>query len=190
MISQEFTGLLRERIGFLPISIFVLLGVAIAFDFWLHRTRSGLEAKAVGFREVAAQRNGVRVDRVHVRAYVLAALMATVAGFFLGSEVGVGAPTVGANYALTSIAAAVLGGAALSGGRGSFVGALFGALFFALMVNVITLLGLSTSFGIIASGAMTLFAIFLYSGLGEVETLMQSALRRRKVIRATKRSTA
>lgn len=190
MISQEFTGLLRERIGFLPVSIFVLLGIAIAFDFWLHHTRSGLEAKAVGFREVAAQRNGVRVDRVHVRAYMLAALMATVAGFFLGSEVGVGAPTVGANYALTSIAAAVLGGAALSGGRGSFVGALFGALFFALMVNVITLLGLSTSFGIIASGAMTLFAIFLYSGLGEVETLMQSALRRRKVIRATKRSTA
>jgi ribose transport system ATP-binding protein len=190
MISQEFTGLLRERIGFLPISIFVLLAVAIAFDYWLHRTRSGLEAKAVGFREIAAQRNGVRVDRVHVRAYVMAALMATVAGFFLGSEVGVGSPTVGANYALTSIAAAVLGGAALSGGRGSFVGALFGALFFALMVNVITLLGLSTAFGIIASGAMTLLAIFLYSGLGELETLLQSAMRRRKVRATAKRTLA
>ena len=108
--------------------------------------------------------------------------MATVAGFFLGSEVGVGAPTVGANYALTSIAAAVLGGAALSGGRGSFVGALFGALFFALMVNVITLLGLSTAFGIIAGGVMTLLAIFLYSGLGELEALLLSAMRRRRVI--------
>ncbi|AQZ49641.1 ATP-binding cassette domain-containing protein [Martelella mediterranea] len=182
MISQEFTGLMKERIGFLPASIFVLVAVAMALDFWLHRTRSGLEAKAVGFREVAAQRNGVRVNLVHVRAYVFAALMATVAGFFLGSEVGVGAPTVGANYALTSIAAAVLGGAALSGGRGSFVGALFGALFFALMVNVITLLGLSTAFGIIAGGVMTLLAIFLYSGLGELEALLLSAMRRRRVV--------
>lgn len=190
MISQEFTGLLRERIGFLPISIFFLLAVAMAFDFWLHRTRSGLEAKAVGFREVAAQRNGVRVDWVHVRAYVFAAIMATMAGFFLGSEVGVGAPTVGANFALTSIAAAVLGGAALSGGRGSFTGALFGALFFALMVNVITLLGLSTSFGIIASGAMTLLAIFLYSGLGELENLLQTATRRRKLHNSAKRTAA
>lgn len=190
MISPELTELLRTRVGLLPLSIFVLLGVAVAFDYWLHRTRSGLEAKAVGFREVAASRNGVRVDRVHLRAYALAAVLAAVAGFFLGSEVGVGAPTVGANYALTSIAAAVLGGAALSGGRGSFVGALFGALFFALMVNVIALLGLSTSFGIIASGAMTLFAIFLYSGLGELETLLQAALRRRALRAAARRQVA
>ena len=84
----------------------------------------------------------------------------------------------------------MLGGAALSGGRGSFVGALFGALFFALMVNVITLLGLSTAFGIIASGAMTLLAIFLYSGLGELETLLQSAMRRRKVRATAKRTLA
>ena len=190
MISQEFTGLMKERIGFLPASIFVLIAVAAALDFWLHRTRSGLEAKAVGFREIAAQRNGVRVNLVHVRAYVFAALMATVAGFFLGSEVGVGAPTVGANYALTSIAAAVLGGAALSGGRGSFVGALFGALFFALMVNVITLLGLSTAFGIIAGGVMTLLAIFLYSGLGELEALLLSALRRRRVLASAEKRAA
>ncbi len=190
MISEELTALLRARIGFLPLSIFVLAAVAAAFDVWLHRTRSGLEAKAVGFREVAAQRNGVRVDRVHLRAYALAAVMATVAGFFLGSEVGVGAPTVGANYALTSIAAAVLGGAALSGGRGSFVGALFGAMFFALMVNVIALLGLSTSFGIIASGAMTLFAIFLYSGLAELETLLQAARRRSRFRASARRADA
>ena len=89
---------------------------------------------------------------------------AAVAGLFLAPEVGVGHPTVGQNFALNSIAAAVLGGAALSGGRGSFVGALFGAFFFTLMVNVISILGLSASVGVIASGLMTLLAIFLYSG--------------------------
>lgn len=180
MISQDFTGLLRMRIGFLPVSALFLVAVAIVGDWWLHRTRSGLETKAVGFREEAARRNGVPVDFVQIRAYVMAALMATVAGFFLGSEVQVGHPTVGQNYALTSIAAAVLGGASLAGGRGSFGGALFGALFFTLMVNVITILGLSTAFGIIASGTMTLLAIFLYSGLSEFERLARATRRGRR----------
>ena len=66
---------------------------------------------------------------------------------------------------MTSIAAAVLGGAALTGGRGSFVGALLGALFFTLTVNIIALLGLNTGAGIMTSGALTLFALALYSGL-------------------------
>ena len=71
----------------------------------------------------------------------------------------------------------MLGGAALSGGRGSFGGALFGAFFFTLMVNVISILGLSSSVGVIASGIMTLAAIFLYSGLAEVERLAHSLFR-------------
>jgi ribose transport system ATP-binding protein len=74
---------------------------------------------------------------------------------------------------LTSIAAAVLGGAALAGGRGSFTGALFGAFFFTLMINVISILGLSSAVGIIASGAMTLLAIFFYSCLGEVDRMLR-----------------
>ena len=57
-----------------------------------------------------------------------------------------------------------LGGAALTGGRGSFVGAALGALFFTLTVNIITLLGFNTGAGIIISGALTLLAVFLYSG--------------------------
>ncbi len=179
LVSQDFTEFLRMRVGFLPISVFFLLSVAVISDIWLHRTRSGLETKAVGFREEAARRNGVRVDRVQLRAYILASVLATVAGFFLASEVGVGHPTVGQNYALASIAAAVLGGAALSGGRGSFSGALFGAFFFTLTINVISILGLSTSVGVIASGLMTLLAVFLYTGVAEVERIAHGFKRRR-----------
>lgn len=180
LLSQDFTEFLRIRIGFLPASVFFLLAVAALGDFWLHRTRSGLETKAVGFREEAARRNGVRVDRVQVMAYVRASLLATVAGLFLGSEVGVGHPTVAENFALSSIAAAVLGGAALTGGRGSFSGALFGAFFFTLTINVISILGLSSSVGVIASGAMTLLAVFLYTGLAELERLAASIRSRRR----------
>ena len=178
LLSQDFTGLLRYKVGFMPLSVILLVAIAIIGDIWLHRSRSGLETKALGFREEAARRNGVRVDWVHIRSYVVAALLASVAGLFLGSEVGIGHPNVGQTYALTSIAAAVLGGAALSGGRGSFGGALFGAFFFTLMVNIISILGLSASVGIIASGLMTLIAIFLYSGLGEFDRITRGLAKR------------
>jgi ribose transport system ATP-binding protein len=164
LISEEFTALLKTRIGFMPVSFIVILAVAILGDLWLYRTRSGLRLRAVGFREEAAKRNGVRITFVHLRAYLLSSVIATFAGFFLASEVGTGTPVVGSAYTLPSIAAAVLGGAALSGGRGSFVGAVLGALFFTMTVNIVTLLGLSTAIGIIISGALTLFAVFLYSG--------------------------
>jgi ribose transport system ATP-binding protein len=164
VISQDFIDVLQTSIGTIPISFFVILAVAILGDFWLYGTRSGLRLRAVGFREEAAKRNGVRVDLVQLRGYLLSGVLAVVAGFMLCSEVGVGHPTVGASYTLTSIAAAVLGGAALSGGRGSFVGAILGALFFTLTLNIITLLGLNTGAGIIISGALTLFAVLLYSG--------------------------
>ncbi len=178
-ISSDFMKFLQVKIGFVPVSAFVLIAAVLIGDWWLHRTRSGLEVKAIGFREEAARRNGVRVNRVQVRSYILASATAAVAGLFLAAEVGVGHPTIGQNFALNSIAAAVLGGAALSGGRGSFGGALFGAFFFTLMVNVISILGLSSSVGVIASGLMTLLAIFLYSGFAEFDRVIRRLLGRR-----------
>ena len=165
VISEDFIDFFQTRISFIPVSFFVILAAAIVGDIWLYRTRSGLKLRATGFREEAAKRNGVHIDFVHLRAYLLSAVIAVLSGLFVGSEVGVGAPVVGSSYTLTSIAAAVLGGAALTGGRGSFVGAMLGALFFTLTVNVITLLGLNTGAGIITSGALTLFAVAVYSGL-------------------------
>jgi ribose transport system ATP-binding protein len=176
LVNPGFTRFLQLEAGPLPASFFVLMALAILGDFWLHRTKSGLSLQAVGFREQAAKRNGVRTTYVHLRAYVLSAVIATVAGLFLSSEVGVGHPTIGSTYTLTSIAAAVLGGAALTGGRGSFLGTLFGALFFTLMVNIVSLLGLNTAVGIIVSGALTLFAVFIYSGLKPAELLVRRAI--------------
>ncbi|MGD9537174.1 MAG: ATP-binding cassette domain-containing protein [Alphaproteobacteria bacterium] len=163
-ISAEFMGALTARAGFLPYSFLGLIGLAILADFWLYRSRSGLKARAVGFREEAARRNGIWTGLVHFRAYVMSGLLAALAGLFLSTEVGVGHPTIGATYTLTSIAAAVLGGAALSGGRGSFLGALLGAIFFALIINIMPFLGVHTALGIIVSGALTLLAVLIYSG--------------------------
>ncbi|TMC98596.1 MAG: sugar ABC transporter ATP-binding protein, partial [Chloroflexi bacterium] len=103
-------------------------------------------------------------------------LLAALAGLFLAAQVGVGDATVGSEFTLTSIAAAVLGGASLFGGRGSFVGAVLGALFLSLIVNIIPLLGLTTAIGQIATGSLTLLAIVLYSGR-ELWSRMATTLR-------------
>jgi ribose transport system ATP-binding protein len=186
-ISDDFMDFLRTRVGFLPISFVAIAAAAIAADIWLYRTRAGLKMRAVGFREGAALRNGVHVNIVHVRAYVLSALGAALAGLFLASEVGVGHPVIGASYTLTSIAAAVLGGAALTGGRGSYLGAVVAALFFALTTNIIALLGLTTGAGIIASGMLTLFAVLLYSGrqpLGMLSKALRTTKRAQMIVSA------
>jgi ribose transport system ATP-binding protein len=171
VIDEDFVDFLQTRVEFVPVSFFLILACAIAGDFWLYRTRSGLKLRATGFREEAAKRNGVRIDFVHLRAFLLSGLIAVVSGIFVCSEVGSGTPIIGTSYTLTSIAAAVLGGAALSGGRGSFVGAMLGALFFTLTVNVITLLGLNTGAGTITSGVLTLFAVLLYSGWSPIRRI-------------------
>jgi ribose transport system ATP-binding protein len=187
-ISTDFLDILRARIGFVPISFFVILALAIVGDYWIYGTRSGLKLRAVGFREEAAKRNGVRIDFVHLRAFIFSGFLGALAGLFLGSEVGFGAPTVGSGYTLTSIAAAVLGGAALSGGRGSFVAAILGALFFTMILNIITLLGLNAAAGIIISGSLTLLAVLLYSGwepIARIVTWIRNAVQPREALRAS-----
>lgn len=184
IIDGHFASLLRLCVGFLPVATIFIVLAALISDYWLHRTRSGLLVKATGFREEAARRNGVPVTWIHLRAYILAGTSAAIAGMFLGAQVGVGHPSVGQNYALSSIAAAVLGGAALTGGRGSFSGALLGAFFFTLMTNVISVLGLNSAFGVIASGIMTLIAIVLYSGVAGFNRLIRIFARSRREAKA------
>ena len=182
LVEPDFMSALRTRIDFLPVSFLGLVALAVLGDLWLYRTRSGLRLRAVGFHEEAARRNGIRTGFVHFRAYVISGGIAALAGLFLSTEVGVGHPTVGATYTLTSIAAAVLGGAALSGGRGSFSGALLGAIFFTLIVNIMPFLAVNTALGVIVSGALTLLAVLLYSGrlpMGRVGHFLRALASRR-----------
>ena len=146
----------------MPIAFVVIVVVAFAADFWLYRTAGGLAARATGLDEQAADRRGVRVGLLFMRAFFITAFAAAMGGFFLAAQVGIGDPRIGSSYTLTSIAAAVLGGASLFGGRGSFIGAVVGALFLNVVINVLPFLGWSASYGRIMVGALTLVALALY----------------------------
>jgi len=105
-------------------------------------------------------------------AFVACSVMASLAGFYLAAQVQIGSPLVG-NFGLESIAAAVLGGAALSGGKGSFVGTLLAALFLSLIDNVLPLFHQPTEYSEITIGVLILLALLLYQSpelLGRLRT--------------------
>ena len=162
-INSDVIDALTTSVSFVPFAFIALVVFAVIADGWLYRTRSGLELRAVGFDETSSRRLGMRTGRTVFLAFVVCSVMAALAGFYLAAEVQIGSPIIG-SYALESIAAAVLGGASLAGGRGSFVGALLAAFFLSLVKNILPLFQYPTEYGRIAIGALILLALILYEG--------------------------
>lgn len=173
-ISGDFASAMTKSVGFMPIAFIGVVVLAVLWDLWLYRSRGGLSVRAVGLDETSARRLGTSTGRVVFMAFVACSLMAAVAGFFSAALIQTGSPIIG-GYALQSIVAAVLGGASLAGGRGSFVGAVLAALFLSLILNVLPLLRQPTEYGQIAIGALTLLALVLYHG-PELWTRLRSTL--------------
>jgi ribose transport system ATP-binding protein len=179
-ISTSFANAMTKSVGFMPIAFIGVIVLAALWDLWLYRSRGGLSLRAVGLDETSARRLGTNTGRVVFMAFVVCSLMAAVAGFFSAALIQTGSPIIG-GYALQSIVAAVLGGASLAGGKGSFVGAVLAALFLSLILNVVPLLGLPTEYGQIAIGALTLIALVVYQGpelLARLRTALADTRRR------------
>jgi ribose transport system ATP-binding protein len=158
--SDAISGLTRS-VGFVPIAFVAVVVLAVLADVWLYRTRTGLAMRAVGLDETSSRRLGMATGRMVILAFVLCSLMASLAGFYLAAQVQIGSPLIG-NYGLESIAAAVLGGASLAGGRGSFVGAMLAALFLSLIDNVLPLFHQPTEYSQMTIGVLILLALVLY----------------------------
>jgi ribose transport system ATP-binding protein len=162
LISGSFIDAMTASWGFVPYSFFGVVALAIALDFWLYRTRDGLATRAVGLDDTSAKRVGVSANLRFLRALLMSSLFACAGGVFLSALVGIGDPRLGTSFTLPALAAAVLGGAALGGGRGSFIGAVNGALFLTLIINVLPFLGWPAAWGDIARGGVTLAALALF----------------------------
>jgi ribose transport system ATP-binding protein len=141
----------------------------VASEVVLRRTSFGLALRAVGSDEASAHRLGVPVGRTVMAAYVLSALFATAGGVLLAGQVGLGDASVGSAYTLASVAAVVLGGASIYGGRGSFVGALLGALLTTQAVNAITFLRLGQEWQYWLPGGLVLIAAAAFARLRVAE---------------------
>ena len=160
-ISSDAINGLTKSVSFVPIAFVAVVVLAVLGDMWLYRTRTGLALRAVGLDETSSRRLGMATGRMVILAFVVCSVMASLAGFYLAAQVQIGSPLIG-NFGLESIAAAVLGGAALSGGKGSFVGTLLAALFLSLVDNVLPLFHQPTEYSQMTIGVLILLALVLY----------------------------
>jgi ribose transport system permease protein len=154
-----------QRIGPVPVSFLLLLAVAAAAWFALTRTRFGHHLIAVGGDPEVARLSGVRNDRVLVTAHVLCSLCAGLAGIYLASRLGAGAPRVGTEglYDLESIAAVVLGGTALAGGSGGVAGTVGGVLLLASVDAIFNQLEVDAFVKQVIRGVIIIAAVAIYA---------------------------
>ena len=162
-IAPSLSNVFTWGFGFLPLSFLIVVGLAIALEVWLYRSRAGLAVRAVGFNPEASRRLGWRVGRIRSVGLLACALGAVVAGIALAGQVGIGDNSVGSGYTLTAFAAVFLGGAVMTGGRGSFIGAVLGAVFLSLLDNVAPLLSIPPATTQLLDGAILLLAVATYA---------------------------
>lgn len=142
-----------------PFIIAIVVG-ALAW-FVMFRTRFGLHVQAVGGSEEAAIANGVNAGRVRIAVYLIAAVLAGLAALLLVARIGAAEPAINTSYLLNSIAAVVLGGVSLTGGRAKIVGPILGALLLTALTNGLTLLGVSQFYQPLAVGLVVVLAALL-----------------------------
>jgi ribose transport system permease protein len=163
----SFPEVFRNLIGWrtegglslVPLGVMVL--VAIAGGLYLARLAAGRRVYAIGGNELASRFSGIRVERVKLGVFVISGLTAGIAALLSLGYYGGATSGDGAGYELNVIAAAVVGGASLSGGKGTALGALLGALIIQMISTGIVILGIDQNYSQIIIGAVVIVAVLL-----------------------------
>ena len=141
--------------------VLVLFGAALVAAYILSKTVLGRYTFAMGSNIEATRLSGVNVDRWQTAVYMVCGLFAGLAGVVIGARLNSAQPALGAGYELDAIAAAVIGGTSLSGGEGSILGTIIGALFIATLANGLRILGVQQEWQIVVTGTVLVLAVFL-----------------------------
>ncbi|QPB23682.1 ABC transporter permease [Rhizobium sp. 007] len=161
--NTGFDWLGFNRLGGIPIGVIVLAVLAIVCGIVLSRTAFGRWLYASGGNERAADLSGVPVKRVKIVVYVLSSACAAIAGLVLSSQLTSAGPTAGTTYELTAIAAVVIGGAALTGGRGTVRGTMLGAFVIGFLSDGLVIIGVSAYWQTVFTGAVIVLAVLMNS---------------------------
>jgi ribose transport system permease protein len=158
---------LGSRFGFLgtgaflgmPMPVWIMVALTALFVVVTQRTRFGRHIYAVGGNERAARLTGLHVARIKIAVYTLAGALAGVAGLIVTARLDSAQPNAGLGYELDSIAAVVIGGTSLSGGRGSVLGTVLGCLIIGVLNNGLFLLNVSPFWQQVIKGGVILLAV-------------------------------
>ena len=159
--NTGFDWLGFNRLLGIPIGVLVLAILALIGGITLNRTAFGRWLYASGGNERAADLSGVPVRAVKIAVYVISGVCAAIAGLILSSQLTSAGPTAGNSYELTAIAAVVVGGAALTGGRGTIRGTLLGAFVIGFLSDGLVIIGVSSYWQTVFTGAVIVLAVML-----------------------------
>jgi erythritol transport system permease protein len=154
----------------IPVAVWIMVLVAAAAIVVTTRTPFGRRVFAVGGNERAAVLSGIRVNRIKIAVYVISGCCAALAGLLLTSELGAAYPDTATTYELNAIAAAVLGGTALSGGRGTIIGTVMGAFVIGFLSDGLVLVGVSTFWQSVVKGAVIIVAVITEQAQQRLQT--------------------
>ncbi|MCC9861749.1 ribose ABC transporter permease, partial [Streptococcus agalactiae] len=127
----------------------------------LHKTAFGKSVYALGSNEKAAYISGIKLNKVKIIIYTISGIMASISGLIITSRLSSAQPTAGASYEMDAIAAVVLGGTSLSGGKGRIIGTLIGALIIGVLNNGLNIIGVSAFWQQVVKGIVILMAVLL-----------------------------
>jgi ribose transport system permease protein len=153
----EFLGQGRILNVQFPIILALILFIVLLFVY--RKMRFGRHVLALGSSEEAVRVSGIKVDLLRIKVYALSGFIAAIVGIVLASRLATVHPEMGKNYELTAIAAAIIGGTSLTGGKGSLVGAVFGAIILSLINNSLNLLNVDPYWETMVIGAIILVAV-------------------------------
>ncbi|MGW7975761.1 ribose ABC transporter permease [Staphylococcus xylosus] len=145
----------------IPVPAVTMFITFIILYIILHKTVFGRQTYAMGGNEKAAFISGIKVNKLKVMIYSLAGLMSAMAGAILTSRLNSAQPTAGMSYELDAIAAVVLGGTSLTGGKGRILGTLIGVLIIGVLNNGLNLLGVSSFYQQVVKGVVIIIAVLI-----------------------------
>ncbi|MGO8834379.1 MAG: ABC transporter permease, partial [Roseiarcus sp.] len=161
-LAPSYDGFASRSLLSIPVGAYVIVAAALAVQFILRRTYVGRLFFLVGSNARAVHAAGLPVARVRITAFVLSGLFASCAGIFLTSYVGSGQSWLGSGMELNAIAASVIGGTDLFGGRGTAAGAVGGALLLTVIFNLLIFMGVPSAYEPVATGLILLGGVALY----------------------------
>lgn len=145
----------------IPVPAVTMIIVFVILLIILQKTTFGRHTYAIGGNEVAAKISGIKVNKIKFLIYGISGLMSALAGGILTSRLNSAQPTAGTSYELDAIAAVVLGGTSLTGGKGRIVGTLIGVLIIGVLNNGLNLLGVSSFYQQVVKGVVILIAVLI-----------------------------
>ncbi|MEX1307524.1 MAG: ABC transporter permease [Eubacteriales bacterium] len=160
-LPESFNAIGQESIAGIPYVLIIAVALSILFSFILRKTVYGRMVYALGGNEETARLSGIKVNLIKTAVYIVVTTLSALTGILIASRLGASQPTIGEGYEMKVIASVIIGGTSMSGGSGTILGSILGALFMSVITNGMTLVGVSVYWQNFVVGFIIILAVII-----------------------------